>query len=452
MKFLRNYSEFIIIPIILIFTLFLSYFFYKKSEPCDYREFFANDKIHTISIKTSDADLKNLLDNPVYKTNYHADVSFDGEKFKDVAFSTRGNASLIQIAGSGTEKYSYKIKFDTFHKNQSFYGLDKLVLNSNQSDSSKIKDYMAYRLMAETEAEAPKMAFTELFLNDESRGVYLAIEGIDRSFAERGANSSEVALFKPSPTGSDQDLIRDRTERLMSGESLDIETIPESPDYDSEGADLVYRGDDPELYSAIFENEVFKTSPASRTRVIEAIKALAKGENVEEYWDIDSLARYFAAHNFIMNGDSYTGLTAQNYYLLLRNGRLSLLPWDYDLAYQGAWVYDQEIIDKGIINYSIDEPLMSVTPEERPLWKALSENPEFMDKYHARLQILIDNYVFSGRMDEEIDSILSRLESYVESDTTLPENRVEIFKNEVEYIRSFISARAESVQNQLWSL
>ncbi len=43
--------------------------------------------------------------------------------------------------------------------------------------------------------------------------------------------------------------------------------------------------------------------------------------------------RYFVVHNYVCNGDSYTGSIIHNYYLHESDGRLSMIPWDYNLAF-----------------------------------------------------------------------------------------------------------------------
>ena len=48
---------------------------------------------------------------------------------------------------------------------------------------------------------------------------------------------------------------------------------------------------------------------------------------------MDALLRYFVVHNFVDNYDSYTGTMLHNYYLYEEDGKLTMLPWDYNLAF-----------------------------------------------------------------------------------------------------------------------
>ena len=70
-------------------------------------------------------------------------------------------------------------------------------------------------------------------------------------------------------------------------------------------------------------------------RVVDALKALATGERdeIERSVDVDEVLRYFAVQTFVANLDSYLGSTGHNYFLYEEDGRLAMLPWDYNLAF-----------------------------------------------------------------------------------------------------------------------
>ena len=51
--------------------------------------------------------------------------------------------------------------------------------------------------------------------------------------------------------------------------------------------------------------------------------------------NMDEVIRYFVVHNFVCNFDSYTGSMIHNYYLYEEDGQLSMIPWDYNLAFGG---------------------------------------------------------------------------------------------------------------------
>ena len=99
------------------------------------------------------------------------------------------------------------------------------------------------------------------------------------------------------------------------------------------GADLVYRDDDEKSYPDIFENAETSDDKETRIRVIKALKALSEKKELDEYLDTDEIIRYFAVHDYLVAYDSYTGPMLHNYCLYENNGKLAMLPWDYDAAY-----------------------------------------------------------------------------------------------------------------------
>lgn len=103
----------------------------------------------------------------------------------------------------------------------------------------------------------------------------------------------------------------------------------------SSSADLAYIDDEISSYSDIFDNAETDADEEAKMRVISALKGLAEENDLENYLNTEEIIRYFVAHNFILNYDSYTGNMLHNYYLYENDGKLSMLPWDYNLAFGG---------------------------------------------------------------------------------------------------------------------
>ena len=96
---------------------------------------------------------------------------------------------------------------------------------------------------------------------------------------------------------------------------------------------LRYVGGGPERYPNIFDNAKFDVDEADQVRLIQALKTLASGEDLETAVNVDEVLRYFVVQVFVMNWDSYLGHTGHNYFLYEEDGVLSILPWDYNLAF-----------------------------------------------------------------------------------------------------------------------
>lgn len=345
---------------------------------------FDTSYVHTIDIQMDEADLQDLLENAIDETFYACDITIDGETIKNVGVRAKGNSSLTQVARSDSDRYSFKINFGKYDKGQEYYGLDKMALNNNMADATMMKDYITYVMMNEMGVSSPMVSYSYVTINGQERGLYLNVEDIDESFLERNYGEDYGDLYKPEtneldmeqmggpgkapgemgerpegempqgeiPQGemsqgqaSNQVSAQDNQELVpKEAEGQDMkqsnkDVAPQRPQMggrtmESNGADLVYVNDDEVSYSSIFDNAETDVTDEDKARLIAAIKQLNEGNNLDEVIDIEATLRYFVVHNFVDNYDSYTGNMLHNYYLYQDNeGKLSMLPWDYNLAF-----------------------------------------------------------------------------------------------------------------------
>ena len=114
---------------------------------------------------------------------------------------------------------------------------------------------------------------------------------------------------------------------------------------------------------------------------------------------MDEVLRYFTVQVFVMNWDSYLGHTGHNYFLYEENGILSILPWDYNLAF-GTYALGMtdSIKDPNIlINYPINTPAEGKIMLNRPLYHNLMKHEEYFARYHAYFDKLLSEYFESGQ-------------------------------------------------------
>ncbi|MBC8569278.1 CotH kinase family protein [Oscillospiraceae bacterium NSJ-54] len=210
------------------------------------------------------------------------------------------------------------------------------------------------------------------------------------------------------------------------------------------GADLVYTDDEIDSYSTIFDSAVFDSDEADYERVIEALKQLNEGADLESAVDVDSTLRYIAANAVLVNLDSYFGTMLHNYYLYEEDGRLSVLPWDYNLSFGGFQSGDAS----AAVNFPIDTPVSGATLAERPLIGKLLEVEEYQETYHSYLRQIVDGYFLNGTFANTIKMIDSLIGDYVRTDPTA-------FYTYDEYVEAtgmledFGQLRALSVDGQL---
>lgn len=206
---------------------------------------------------------------------------------------------------------------------------------------------------------------------------------------------------------------------------------------------LQYIDDDTDSYSNIFDNAVTDVSDTDKTRLIASLKALSDGD-VEGSVDMEQVARYFAVHDFVCNDDSYTGSMIHNYYLYEDDGVLSMVPWDYNLAFGGFAGGSAS----AQVNSPINTPVSDGDLESRPMVAWLFSNDEYTALYHEAYSRLVSEICDSGWLDSEIVRVGEMIAPYVEKD----ENAFfsyEEFEQGVAALRQFCTLRAQSVSGQL---
>ncbi len=209
------------------------------------------------------------------------------------------------------------------------------------------------------------------------------------------------------------------------------------------GGSLEYSDDDPDSYPSIFENAVFNPTESDKQNVITALKNLSEGKELEKYFDVDEILRYLAAHTYVVNLDSYSSNMAQNYYIYENGGKVSILPWDYNLSFGGF----MQSSSSDMINFPIDTPVSGVDMETRPLIAKLLENEEYKAKYHQYLQEIVNKYS-ANYVESLIDSLDAKISNYVENDKTAFV-KFDDYKKSLETFKNVLKLRAESVQGQL---
>lgn len=213
----------------------------------------------------------------------------------------------------------------------------------------------------------------------------------------------------------------------------------------SSDVSLIYTDDDYDSYSNIFDNAKTDITDADKDRLIASLKQLNEGENIESVVDVDEVIRYFVVHNFVCNFDSYTGSMIHNYYLYEEDGQLSMIPWDYNLAF-GGFQGGQDATS--MVNYPIDTPVSGGTVDSRPMLAWIFESEEYTQLYHQYFADFISSYFDSGYFTQMMAQTKQLIALYVEKDPT-KFCTYEEFETGIETLEQFCLLRAESVQGQL---
>ena len=509
---------------------------------------FDASRVHSIALVVD--DWEEFLEGCEDEEYVTCTAVIDGERYKNIALRAKGNTSLSSVRGMDSSRFSFKLEFDHFNKNETYHGLDKLCLNNIIQDNTYMKDYLVYRLMEEFGVDAPLCSYVYITVNGEDWGLYLAVEGVEDSFLQRNYGNDAGELYKPDSMdmgagrgngrefdfdavlqeifGEDVDVselsedeIREKLEEAKPQDTSGFSGMPEgfpgmsggfpgmpggapgssrpgqdqmpSPDgasavpegaesftsseadgtpdetsvpSDSEGRSgrrgpggggpgggpgggfgmgsddvkLRYTDDDPDSYSGIFDSAKTLITEADKQRMISSLKQLSEQTALEEVLDIDEVLRYFVIHNFVVNGDSYTGSMIHNFYLHEKDGKLSMIPWDYNLAFGCFQANDAA----AAVNDPIDTPLSVGSGDSRPMADWIFASEEYTARYHE----LFAEFLESFDLDAMISETEEMIAPYVEKDPT-KFCTYEEFETGVEALRQFCALRSESVRGQL---
>ena len=552
---------------------------------------FDTSSVIEVDIDISEDNWAALLENATSEEYYDCDVTVNGTTYEHVGLRAKGNTSLSMVASSDSDRYSFKIKFDEYVDGQSYDGLSKLVLNNNYSDATMMKEALCYDMFAFLGADASLYNYAKVSVNGEYRGVYLALEPVEESFAIRNYGTGYGQLYKPDSmemggpgkmkdismsqireemgfdAGSDDTQASSdagksdtqasneagksdtqvsseagKSDTQASSDTSDADSgsqsgsgsaqgtdknsdagknkLPAPPSASSENppsppadapdgfpedsgdqsgdqsggfnrmdnppseipggdtdrntdknsggqsgpgngnppgggfggdsaASLNYIDDELSSYESIWESSVFKSTDKDHRRVINALKNIcaddADTESLAESMDIDNILRYMAVQTFVVNLDSLSGSMAHNYYLYEDDGRLNIIPWDYNLAFGGF----QSGSASETINFPIDTPFSSgVDLADRQFFMALLENETYLAQYHDYLSQLVEAYVNGGGFDSFYDRVTAQIDALVQNDPTSFYTYDE-YTAAAAMLKETVKLRAASVQGQL---
>ena len=381
---------------------------------------FDGSRVHRVDIQVEDWEA--FLASAPEEEYIPATVEIDGEAFRQVGLRAKGNNSLRLTAEYGLSRYSLKLEFDHY-TDGSYHGLDKLSLDASFQDNSYLKTWLAFDIMEFLGVPTPLRSFVWVTVNGQPWGLFLAVEEPEEAFARRNFGANHGQLYKPDY-------------RSLAEENADVH--------------LRYTTDEPEDYPGIFENAKLDPSPADRQRLVDSLKTLDSGQRLEEAVDVDEVLRYFVGQVFVMNWDSYLGHTGHNYLLYEEEGKLSMLPWDYNLAF-GTYALGMTdpITDPNVLlNYPILTPAPGEYMTKRPLYHQLMQVEEYFQQYQAYFRWFLTEYVESGKLSAALWQAAELIAPYVKSDPTAFCS-YEDHRLAVETLEQVCLLRAESARGQL---
>jgi spore coat protein CotH len=231
------------------------------------------------------------------KNKLLANVQIDGHKLDSIGVKLKGNYSF----SIPTDKKPMKIDFNAWVKGRNYEGLRAINLSNEFPDPSLLRNTVAYKILRDAGAKAPRTAFARVFVNNQYKGLYTIIEQIDKSFLNDHFNEDGGELIKA--VASSLFWIPNDTLNLKRNYEIKSKATPKTWSDLNELAQLIN----------ITPDEIFFDS-------------------MKSVFDFRSYLTVFAADIIFNNWDSY--FFGQNYYLYRDSARnqYHYLPWDYNVS------------------------------------------------------------------------------------------------------------------------
>lgn len=277
--------------------------------------------LHTFELTIPEEALAEIDSDPSEEIYVEGSLTFEGETVSPVGIRYKGSigawvgclagANLFQPDGEKTcTKLSMKVKINWDDSTQTFWGVKKLQFHAMNLDPTQMHERLGYWLFQKMGVPAPRATHARLVVNGTYTGLYAFVEQIDGRFVDRVFDDGDGNLYKEVWPLNQDGLARERQEfqdALKTNEEDD--TVNHIHTFSKELA-------------AADDNDV--------------------PEVAAKWTDINEIARWAVVDRTIRNDDGplhwycFDGCRNHNFYWYEEpaSGRLHLIPWDLDNAFQ----------------------------------------------------------------------------------------------------------------------
>ncbi len=410
-----------------------------KSGPANYDLLFSDSQVLRFDIVISAANYKTMEDDlatwsmpmtgsardPVYVP---ATVKFNNLTWWDVGIRYKGESTLSGPKMSRKHKYPFRLNFDKFEdtypeiEDQRFYGFKELIFNNNWYDSSLLRDKVCGDIFRSAGIPTPRSAFTRVYIDSGNGpvywGLYTMYEEPSNQMLKSQFTNGKGNLYKGLQV-SGADLT------FFNQQSYEKKTNEDANDWSDLQA----------LVTAL---------NASRSN------AAVWRTGLEGVFNVNLFLRWLAVNTSIINYDTY-GWVTKNHYLyqdLANGGRLTYIPWDFNLSLGGY----------NMFNIPIPSLSLSEISKQWPLIRFLMDDPVYKNIYHQEMQAALIGCFNQTTVTAEIRQFHDLIRPYVvgtggESGTySYLTNGATEFDNSFTTLLNHIVTRNTAVQNYLASV
>lgn len=293
-------------------------------------ELFDNSGVHQVAVTFAQEDYDAMIQ--TYQERGEKDwilgtVTIDGETYRNVGVRLKGNSSIMELRGGGMdpmrgpggfprptgglggnasadapETLPWLIDLDRSVDNQNHGGTSELVVRSNTTESA-LNEAVSLGLLEQAGLASQDAVYVRFSVNGSENVLRLLIENPDDRWMAKNFDISGV-LYKAESSG-----------------------------------DYSYRGDDPDSYGEVFDQEAGKKN-ADLTPLVEFLYFINNSDDatfadeLPDRLDIDAFATYLAVQELIANSDDIDGMGNNSYlYYDTKTHRFTVVAWDHNLAF-----------------------------------------------------------------------------------------------------------------------
>ena len=295
-----------------------------------------DDSEHTIDISFNQDEYEEMIktfQDDGRKEFIRADITIDGTLIENVGLRLKGNSPLMSLRSDGQgpgggegggpggpgggggggmtqldesapEELPWLISFDEFEEGRAFEGRTEIALRPAASGSDvALNEALALSLTEESGQDTQQFSFSTVTVNGEDSASRLVLDSPDALWAD---DLGDGVLYKGRASGS-----------------------------------LDYLGDDPTDYEEAF-NQINGEGAYDLQPVMTFLDVVNNSsdeefaEQLEDYLDTESFAKYLATQELISNNDAMDG-PGNNYYLWYdtEEEQFTVLSWDLNMALSG---------------------------------------------------------------------------------------------------------------------
>jgi len=263
--------------------------------------------VHEISVDVDEDAFAAMVDTyqeTDEKEWLEATVTIDGTTFERAGLRLKGNSSLRGVTDDAEPTdLPWLIRLDEFVDGQSVDGWSELVVRSNGSQTA-LNEAVALDLLAEAGLASEHAVPSSFSVNGADARLRLVVQNLDEDW-EAENFASDGLLYKAEA-----------------------------------GGDWSYRGDDPDSYTDVFDQE---TGDDDLTPLIDFLQFVNESSDEDfaaelpSRLDVDAFARYLAFEEVVDNFDDIDG-PGNNAYLRwdAESGGFTVVAWDHNLAFGGS--------------------------------------------------------------------------------------------------------------------